>query len=145
MEAAGAGHGPPPACGGPHEAATAGEATAAVLDELTRLSGLLAEDAGPRPFAVVADDDRVLAGNRPLFELLGCHEPDILGGAWSLVMPEWRERGAAECLRTRLRSPCRPDDDRGVPVLVDVRPIVAGGGRVVAHTLLLYPAADRLL
>lgn len=118
------------------------EATAAVRDELRRVSAMLADDVEPRPFAIVAGDDgRVLAGNRPLFELLGCHRPDLLGAPWTDAMPEPELRGADECFPARLRPPHRPWDGRGIPVLVKKRPIVAGGGRVVGHTLLLCPAS----
>ena len=51
-----------------------------------------------QPFVVVSADGRVLAANRPLMELVGCGPKDLIGAAWSSMLPAW-ERGKR--LRTR--------------------------------------------
>jgi len=113
-----------------------GRLAAAVFLELQRLGASVLQDSRPRPFAVVAADDRLVAGNRPLFELLGCHESDLLGTAWPQVMEAWSDRGAAREFDAHVRPPQRSEHAAPIPARVSVQPVLADG-EVVAHTLLL--------
>lgn len=122
-------------------AAQTSRLAAAVFLELQRLGASVLQDSRPRPFAVVAADDRLVAGNRPLFELLGCHESDLLGTAWPLVMETWGERGSAREFDAHVRSPQRREYAVPIPARVSVQPVLADG-EVVAHTLLLSTDRD---
>lgn len=121
--------------------ARAGRLAAAVFLELQRLGGSVLQDSRPRPFAVVAADDRLVAGNRPLFELLGCHESDLLGTAWPLVMETWGDRGSAREFDAHVRCPQRSGQAAPIPARVSVQPVLADG-EVVAHTVLFSTAGE---
>lgn len=67
---------------------------AAVFEEMTILARVLAHLPHMQPFALVAPDGRVLAANRPLFDLLGCDESALVGKPWRTFMPSWPSRDA---------------------------------------------------
>jgi len=115
---------------------------AAVFGELSRLAPLISTADHPRPFAVVATDGRVVAGNRPLFELLGCPQSDLLGRPWASVVPVWEGVGAdgtgLSCTAFLLPP---AGDARGarLPARLTAHPIRARDGEVVAHTVFVLP------
>ena len=118
---------------------------AAVFGELSRLGPLVSAGDRRRPFAVVAADGRVVAGNRPLFELLGCPESDLLGSSWSNVMPVWEGLGAdgsgMSCTAFLLPP---AGDARGtrLQARLSAHPVHARDGAVVAHTVFVLPLDD---
>ena len=119
---------------------------AAVYGELSRLAPLVSTGDRPRPFAVVAADGRVVAGNRPLFELLGCPEHDLLGSSWSSIMPMWEGVGA-DCAGMSCTAFLLPPagDTRGarLPARLTAHPVHARDGAVVAHTVFVLPSGGR--
>ena len=129
--------------GGPErgrpQAARGGRLAAAVFAELERLGDLLARPGGLQPFALVAVDGRLVAANRPLFELLGCDESELLGSCWARVMPAWAtgtHPDGSYQFDACLLPPLRDDLQAPVSAHAWVYPVVDADG-VVAHTLLL--------
>jgi hypothetical protein len=89
----------------------------------------------------VAGDGRLVAANRPLFELLGCDGRDLLGSRWMRTMPAWagREHPASPQHFDACLVPPPHDGLRAVvPAHAWVHPIADAEG-IVAHTLLLTP------
>ncbi len=120
----------------------------AIQAELARLAEDICAERAWRPFAVVDRRGRVLAGNRPLLELLGRDEQDVLGTAWDQVMPDWRELVAPWTVRPgcrwperRLRTTLRFRNGRGNDDLVAAttiaRAVPLEGGEPLAFTFLL--------
>lgn len=72
--------------------------SAIVFEEMAVLSRVMAHLPHVQPFALVAADGRVLAANRPLLELLGCAEHELVGQPWRRYLPGWgvRPRPGAE-------------------------------------------------
>jgi len=122
--------------------ATRSRLAAAVFRELSRLGPLVSAVDRPRPFAVIAGDGRVVAGNRPLFELLGCPESDLLGMSWSTVMPIWEGvgvNGSDMSCTAFLLPPAGERRGTRVPARLTAHPVYAGDGDVVAHTVFVMP------
>jgi PAS domain-containing protein len=124
---------------------------AAVYAELGRLSDKLAEKKNWQPFVVVGRDGRVLAANRPLLELLGRGEAELLGSSWDAVMPSWREvvgrsSGNQHVVRLyprRFNTPLYISSGSGRTSVVDaatiVHPVSFDSREPVAFTFLLSP------
>jgi PAS domain-containing protein len=124
---------------------------AAVYAELGRLSDKLAEERHWQPFVVVGRDGRVLAANRPMLELLGRGEAELLGSSWDVVMPLWREvigrwSGDQDVVRLhprRFSAPLYILSGSGRTNVVDaatsVHPVSFDGRDPVAFTFLLSP------
>ncbi len=124
-----------------------GQTSAAVLLELKRLGVRLSEPRGMQAVAVVATDGRLVAGNRPLFEMLGCDGNDLLGTPWTDTMPTWeigQDMSAPLRFEACLCPPLCRKRKMTVPANVCVCP-VKDGDRVVAHTVLLTPSTRRVL
>jgi PAS domain-containing protein len=128
-----------------------GPLPAAVYAELGRLSDKLASDRHWQPFVVVGRDGRVLAANRPLLELLGRGEVELLGSSWDAVMPSWREvigrwSGDGDVLRlyprrfsATLYIPSGSGRTNVVDAVTSVHPVSFDGREPVAFTFLLSP------
>lgn len=117
----------------------------AVFAELRRLGVVMSACDRPRPFAVVAGDGRLVAGNRPLFELLGRPEADVLGTAWSSHVPRWTAPDgptAEEDVVEMLVSAARERSGRPVAAKMTAHPVRAQDGDVVAHTVFVLPLDD---
>ncbi len=118
-----------------------------VYRELRALGTALAHMPEVQPFAIVSTDGRVLAGNRPLLELLGCGSVRLLGSSWGEIMPAWQaiarsqKRSRASVLVVPLGS-C--SSASRVSADVAVRPLRGMGEAVVAYTVLLTPADGRV-
>jgi PAS domain-containing protein len=73
---------------------------------LTRVVGHLPH---PQPLAIVSSDGWVLAANRPLLEVLGCGEREVVGAPWALFLPAWATRDhlgdRLECFEAWLVTP----------------------------------------
>jgi hypothetical protein len=124
--------------------ARSGRLAAAVFAELQKLGDHVARPQGLQPFAVVAGDGRLVAANRPLFELLGCEEGDLLGSRWARTMPAWGSRAhsdAPDQFDACLYPPFRDDLGSLVPAHAWVHPVADADG-VLAHTFLLTPYAS---
>jgi PAS domain-containing protein len=85
------------------------ESTAAVVfDEIALLSRVMAHLPHAQPFAMVAADGRVLAANRPLLEVLGCGQDELVGRPWTRFLPRWNVRprpgGDVACFETWLAT-----------------------------------------
>jgi PAS domain-containing protein len=100
-------------------------AAEAVYEELTVLARVTAHLPHPQPFAAVSADGWVLAANRPMVELLGCGERELVGSPWSVFLPSWDERAhplpdeGVQCFESWIQSPWRPDDVEWVHVVAD--------------------------
>jgi PAS domain-containing protein len=114
-------------------------AAEAVFEELTALARVMAHLPHAQPFAAVSADGWVLAANRPMVELLGCQERELVGSPWSVFLPAWDERAhplpteGVQCFESVLQSPWRPDDVAWVHVVAD--PV---GGDVGPHAYAVF-------
>ena len=114
-------------------------AAEAVFDELTALTRVMAHLPHPQPFAAVSADGWILAANRPMAEMLGCHEHDLVGSPWSIFLPAWDERAhtlpteGVQCFESYLQSPWRPDGLAWVHVVAD--PV---GGDIGPHAYAVF-------
>jgi len=111
----------------------------AVFEELTALARVMAHLPHPQPFAAVSADGWVLAANRPMVELLGCHDGELVGSPWSVFLPAWDERAhplpteGVQCFESWLQSPWRPDDVAWVHIVAD--PV---GGDIGPHAYAVF-------
>jgi PAS domain-containing protein len=118
-------------------------AAEAVFEELTVLARVMAHLPHPQPFAAVSADGWVLAANRPMVELLGCQECELVGSPWSIFLPAWDERAhplppeGAQCFESWIQSPWRPDDVEWVHVVAD--PV---GADVGPHAYAVFVTAN---
>jgi hypothetical protein len=121
-----------------------GRLAAAVFAQLQKLGDHVARPEGLQPFGVVAGDGRLVAANRPLFDLLGCDEGDLLGSRWERTMPAWGSRAhldAPDQFTVCLYPPRRDDLGSLVPAHAWVHPVADAVG-VLSHTFLLTPHAS---
>ena len=69
-----------------------GRVPAEVRTQIRRVVEVLGYIPHEQPLAVITADGVVLAANRPLLDLVGCSEDDLLESEWSDLMPGWDQR-----------------------------------------------------